>query len=208
MDTPAKIQYIVHKINIVEKQGVMMEQVTRIISENLKKIRKERDLTLQSLADLTGVSKSMLGEIERGATNPTITVLWKIAKGLKMPFSRLITQGREPVMLVKREQMEPVVEGSGYDVFSLFQFDEDTKFEVFMEEIQPGARYTAEVHTGNVEEHVLVGQGKLKLTLGDEEYLLLEGEAMKFTGERSHAYENPGNQVARIFFILHYGDMI
>lgn len=185
-----------------------MEQVTRIISENLKKVRKERYLTLQGLADLTGVSKSMLGEIERGATNPTITVLWKIARGLRMPFSRLITQGREQVMQVKREQMEPVVEGAGYDVFSIFQFDEDTQFEVFMEEIHPGARYTAEAHTGNVEEHVLVGQGELKLTLGEEEYLLLEGEAMKFTGERAHAYENPGNRVARIFFILHYSHLI
>ncbi len=53
-----------------------MESINRNISINLKMIRKEKGLTLEDLSSISGVSKSMLGEIERGSTNPTILVLY------------------------------------------------------------------------------------------------------------------------------------
>ena len=60
------------------------------IGKVLKKIRRERALTLDNTAELTGVSKTMLGQIERGVSVPTISVLWKIAKGLQLSFSTLL----------------------------------------------------------------------------------------------------------------------
>lgn len=57
------------------------------IGERLKEIRANRVLTLDDTAKITGVSKPMLGQIERGQSIPTITTLWKIATGLKVPLS-------------------------------------------------------------------------------------------------------------------------
>ena len=64
-----------------------MELVLLKIGERLKEIRNTRHLTLDEVAELTGVSKPMLGQIERGQSSPTINVLWKISTGLKIPLS-------------------------------------------------------------------------------------------------------------------------
>ena len=55
--------------------------INNIVAENIKQIRNEKKLTLDAAAELTGVSRSMLAQIEKGDVNPTITVLWKIAVG-------------------------------------------------------------------------------------------------------------------------------
>lgn len=60
-----------------------LENIGHIVAENLKRLREERKLSLDAVAKCSGVSKSMLGQIERGVTNPTISTLWKIANGLK-----------------------------------------------------------------------------------------------------------------------------
>lgn len=185
-----------------------MESVTTIISQNLKKIRKERGISLQQLSDLTGVSKSMLGEIHRGMANPTITVMWKIARGLQIPFSALLYEDREPVEIVLRKDMEGVVKGNGYDVYSVFAFEEDRKFEVFMEEIEPGASYNTHSHNPGVEEYVLVGAGKLEMMFRNTSYLVEEGESIRFKADQTHGYKNAGDSLARVYFILFYPQQI
>ncbi len=55
--------------------------VNKIIAQNVKKLRKKRKLTLDAASEITGVSRSMLAQIEKGDVNPTISVLWKIANG-------------------------------------------------------------------------------------------------------------------------------
>ena len=67
-----------------------MDVVQKTIAKNLLKIRKEKGLSLEKTAELTGVSKAMLGQIERNESNPTVSTLWKIAKGLKISFSSLL----------------------------------------------------------------------------------------------------------------------
>ena len=83
-----------------------MEDINKNISNNLKLIRKGKGLTLEDLAGISGVSKSMLGEIERGGTNPTILVLWKIAEGLKIPLTKLIEDEIEEPIIVRKDQLK------------------------------------------------------------------------------------------------------
>lgn len=64
------------------------------IGKHLKNIRQNRELSLDEAAEMTGVSKPMLGQIERGQSSPTITTLWKIATGLKVPLSSFLQETR------------------------------------------------------------------------------------------------------------------
>ena len=73
----------------------MTELSTPQIGPILQRQRKARDLTLQQLAALSGVSKSMLSQIERGEANPTFAVLWSLTRGLQIDFSVLL-QASEP----------------------------------------------------------------------------------------------------------------
>ena len=65
-------------------------EVTGIVAGNARRLRERRHLTLEAAAALTGVSRSMLAQIEKGEVNPTIGVLWKIAGGYKAPFTALL----------------------------------------------------------------------------------------------------------------------
>ena len=60
-------------------------ELNEIIAENLKRLRTERGLSLGRLAELSGVSKVMLSQVEKGESSPTINTLWKIATGLQVP---------------------------------------------------------------------------------------------------------------------------
>ncbi len=66
--------------------------VNKIIAQNVKKLREKRKLTLDAASEITGVSRSMLAQIEKGDVNPTISVLWKIANGYKVSFTSIIEE--------------------------------------------------------------------------------------------------------------------
>ena len=64
-----------------------MKNINTNIGKNLKRIRKLRGLTIDALATSSGVSKSMISEIERGIRNPSITIIWSLANALKTPLN-------------------------------------------------------------------------------------------------------------------------
>ena len=74
-----------------------MEDLNLIIGNRLKTIRNNRNLSLSEVSEITGVSKAMLGQIERGQSNPTVSTLWKIANGLKVSFSMFIDEIKKKI---------------------------------------------------------------------------------------------------------------
>lgn len=62
----------------------MLKPIHLILANNLKLLREQRKLSLDKVAEMTGISKTMLGQIERGESSPSITTVWKIANGLKL----------------------------------------------------------------------------------------------------------------------------
>lgn len=180
-----------------------MENITGTIAVNLQAIRKEKQLTLQDLADLTGVSKSMLGEIERGASNPTITVLWKITTGLKIPISRLIHEQEPNNQLVRAEQWRPL-QNKPNDISLIFECDHTRNFEVYHIEFQPGAIYRSNEHEKGVVEYTMVYEGEFTIALGEETFVLQKGDSFIFEGDKVHTYRNDGAVVTRAYSLIYY----
>jgi len=182
-----------------------MEDITSIISMNLKNIRKERQLTLEAASQLTGVSVSMLGEIERGVTNPTITILWKIADGLKISISDLIKDKTTPVSVVYHHETSLSIDGEGVKIFSLFPFDPDQRTEFYYKEFQAGARYESQGHRKGMKEYILVCEGVMTLQIGEKKYNLARGDAIHFDGDVYHCYQNLKDEPLSAYMILYYG---
>ena len=65
-------------------------EINAVVSENARRLREEKRLTLDEAARLTGVSRSMLAQIEKGDVNPTISMVWKIDNGYKVSFTSLV----------------------------------------------------------------------------------------------------------------------
>lgn len=182
-----------------------MEQLGRIIGENLKRLRSESGLSLDALARQSGVSKSRLGQIERGEANPSITTLWQIANALRVEFSALVTSPRADSVVVSRADVEPVTADDGrYRVFALFPFDPALGFEVFLSELEPGGYLHSESHAGATHETVIVVSGSLCLSVTGEEHRLGPGDAIRFKADAPHEYRNAGDQLAVFDIIIAY----
>ena len=78
-----------------------MESMNKIVARNVKTLREKSNLSMDQLVRLSGVSKSMLAQVERGDGNPTISTLWKISNGMKVPFDALTVRAKEEYELAK-----------------------------------------------------------------------------------------------------------
>ena len=105
-----------------------MEPIHVKLGKNLKSIRNSRGLSLDKVAELTGVSKAMLAQVERGESSPSISVIWKIANGLHLSFTSLIEEQSPSISIVKIADMEPLLEEKGsFRSYPLFPFSPQKK---------------------------------------------------------------------------------
>ena len=84
-----------------------MDYLSHNIAINLKRIRKAKGMSLDVVAEQTGVSKSMLSTIEKGDANPSIGVLGKIISGLRIELQDLTQPPQKDSYLVDIRKMEP-----------------------------------------------------------------------------------------------------
>jgi transcriptional regulator with XRE-family HTH domain len=183
-----------------------MEELTRLVAQNLKRIREEQKLSLEKLAELSGVSKSMLSQIERGDSSPTIATVWKISNGLKVSFTSLLDSPQNDPAVIRQAGLKPLQEDGGrYRLYPLFPIEAGRRFEVYTIEIDPGGSLRAEAHPDGTQEFLTVFSGELTVTVGEQEYHLEQGDAIRFRADRPHAYHNAGEVMARTSLVIHYG---
>ncbi|UOD34774.1 helix-turn-helix transcriptional regulator [Deferribacteraceae bacterium V6Fe1] len=182
-----------------------MEQICNEIAENLKKIRVERDLSLDQLANITGVSKSMLRQIETGNSIPTIATIWKIANGLKVSFTSLLVKCDSEVRIGKLKSKNVLSEIDGkYRVYPVVPFDPKRSYEIYFMEISPDTRYDAEAHEGNPKELIIVTEGVLTIAVDGSEYDVSEDEYINFNANQGHSYINRYEKTAKGLVVLTY----
>lgn len=172
----------------------------------IRKVRQERGLTLDKTEKLTGVSKAMLGQIERGESSPTISTLWKISTGLRITFSALMGGGMPSTYApVSIENITPMQEDDGKMLlYDIFPFDPAAGFEIFTITVKPGCRYMSPTHANVNEEYIIVTDGELQLSLGQQEFQLKKGMAIRFRGSEPHSYANTTQSDAVFQNILAY----
>lgn len=182
-----------------------MNDLNLIIAANLRQLREDRKLSLDKVAEVTGVSKSMLGQIERGESNPSITTIWKIASGLKISFTSLVNAPQADTVLVDQAAVEPLAgDGGRYRVYPLFPYEEGRRFEIYTVEIEPGGCFESDSHGERTLEFVTVFDGELTLTTNNREYVLKRGESIRFRADRPHAYRNAAAALTRLSLAIHY----
>ena len=180
-------------------------EITQVIAARVRAIRTQRQLTLDAAAALTGVSRSMLAQIEKGEVNPTISVLWKIANGYKVSFTSLMESERPPVSVVRAADGTPLTEDGGrYLNYPIFPFDEERLFETYRIVIQPGGTLSAQPHLQGAEESITVFAGAVEITVEEQTVFLSTGDSIRFRADVPHAYYNPGKEEAQLSMLIYY----
>ena len=184
-----------------------MHEMSRYLAQRLKGLRAERGWSLDAAARETGVSKAMLGQIERGESSPTVATLWKIATGFRVSFSSFI----EPTPDAQDETLYRVADdirqqpaGEGMQVAPLFPYEGRFGFELFELTLLPGYQRESEPHEHGVTEHVIVISGTMEVLVDGEWCSLDQGEAVRFAADRPHGYRNLGIAPAIFHNLIHY----
>jgi transcriptional regulator with XRE-family HTH domain len=178
----------------------------RRVAESLRVLRKNRQLSLDQLAAASGVSRAALSQIEGSRTNPTLSLLWKIAVGLGVPFHTLLgteqsgrpqvlRAGDSPVMRNKDGRMEssllsPAGANQALDVYDL--------------NFLPKGVHRSEPHGAGTTETLIVLTGALRVTVGDDSNDLAPGDSIFFHADLPHVYENRSSRETRCIDIISY----
>ncbi|MCP3764806.1 XRE family transcriptional regulator [Domibacillus sp. A3M-37] len=182
-----------------------MEEINLIVAKNLKALRESKKLSLEKVAELTGVSKTMIGQIERGESSPTITTIWKIANGLKISFTSLVNSPQPDTKVVLKSEVQTLTEDNGkYRLYAYFPFQDNRRFEVYSIEIEKGGYLSSESHGEGTEEFLTVFDGELTVRVNDTEYTISTGDSIRFKADRPHSYHNSGEIVTRLSMVIHY----
>ena len=166
-----------------------MNQLDKNIAVNLKRIRKSKNMSLDMLSEKTGVSKSMLGQIERGESNPTVATIAKIVDGIKVSFEDLIYPKTENVEIIDNQKL-PIYksEEGSYQVRSIFPYDRHHRFEMYETQIEPGE--SCDKFISDTGLYIMVLQGVLTLVTENGTCEVGADHAIKIDAGSWHKYCN------------------
>ncbi|HEY8909648.1 MAG TPA: cupin domain-containing protein [Desulfosporosinus sp.] len=182
-----------------------MDELNLVIAESLKRLRSDKKLSLDNVAKLSGVSKSMLGQIERGEVNPSVSTLWKISNGLKISFTQLMSRPESDIEIVDKHKIQPLVEDEGkIRNYPIFPFDSTRRFEMYSIELDGGGYLEAEAHPHGTQEFVTVFSGEVTINVNGEGFVLATGSSIRFKADSPHAYKNSGDVLCSLSMVIYY----
>lgn len=175
------------------------------VGREIKSLRKAKGLSLQQLGSACGKSIGFLSQVERGLSTPSISDLHQIAEALDVQISWFFPDGgsSEPSdggIVVRKGRRRRLAFASGISDF-LLSPSLDGPLELLWSTMEPGAESgTAYDHIGH--EGGVVVRGALELWVGDQHFVLGEGDSFSFPSSTPHRYRNPGDSVTELFWVV------
>src|SRR6478735_9506124 len=176
----------------------------------LQRQRKARGLTLQQLAAVSGVSKSMLSQIERGEANPTFAVLWSLTRGLQIEISALLqgsesSPGGSAIEIVPPEHTPEIRSADGSCQLRILSPPSLAgTVEWYDVEIAGHSRLDSAAHAAGAVEHFTVLSGQLVIASGQSCYPVKTGETARYPVDVPHSISNERDEPARGLMVLLY----
>jgi len=181
-----------------------------VVGVNLRRLRTKRGLSLEKLAQSSGVSRAMLGQIELGQSAPTINVLWKIARALEVTFSALIASSTKAGVRVLRSSDAKLLTSKdrSFSSRALFPFDAPRRVEFYELHLAPGGVEDADAHPPGTAENLVVTHGTLELDVAGETHRLDTGDSILFEADAPHAYRNAGKTEVTMYLVMTYAQEV
>ena len=182
-------------------------EVVNAVAENVRRIRETQKLSIDRAAELTGVSKSMLGQIERGLVNPTVAVLEKIAQGLHVSLTELVEHRGELPDAFTRGMDVPGqrLEKGRVIRYPLFSFDAESRCESCQMDVFIGGSYELPDRIPGSRVYVTVLSGVLEVRTGEKTYRLENRDSLMFRGSQPCRCENVGNTTVHLIQRTYFG---
>ena len=174
----------------------------------VKRLRERQNLTLEALAERSGLTKSYLSKVERGISVPSIATAMKLASVFEVAVGDLfgVDPNASDFVVVRKDQRKPFDgrrgQGAGYRYEAIAPGVTQGLFEAFVMEPPFGASagHSSFEHSG--EEMIFVLKGKIELSLPNQRVLLEPGDCVIFSGRLPHSSASVGKQKAEALVIV------
>jgi transcriptional regulator with XRE-family HTH domain len=177
----------------------------QVLAGEIRRRRKERDLSLEALSALSGVSRSMISKVERGEAVPSTAVLSRLAEALDVTFSRLMSPATDREVLLIPAARQPVLrdEESGFLRRCLSPVLPGRGIDMVLNTLPPGATAGEFVaHRRGVSEYIFVLKGRLRAVIGERSLVVEEGDSLYFEADAGHAFTNLGAEPCQYFLVI------
>ena len=180
-------------------QGADVAQVSLAVANRIRNWRKEKKLSLDELSRRASVSKGMLVEIEKGAANPSIAILCKLAAALGVSVADIVNVASEPQVHIIEEAAIPVLwhGEKGGSARLLAGTAGPDMIELWCWEMQPGESFSSPGHLAGTFELLHVETGVLTLKVEESVTQVVAGASAVAKTEAAHSYANHGESVLR-----------
>lgn len=167
-------------------------EITARLASRLKEERAAKGLSLDALAKLSGVSRSMLSQIERGESSPTVASLWNLTRALSVDFSSLLDDEAEPLHPIREivhADNTPVIRNraAGCEIRILSAPDEVGGTEVYDIRFNAGAALESAPHKAGCVEHLTVLEGALAVLSDGERADAGTGDTIRYAADVEHS---------------------
>lgn len=175
----------------------------------IKALREAMSYSLRDLSERSGVSPTMLSQVERGATSPTLTVASRIASGLDLSLSQLLRLDEAPHVVVGRAGDHRNHERGGHRIEELTPPLPGLRADVSEHELDPGSITgtpgDAPMHEPGSRETAVVLDGEVVLVFGRDNYRLGPGDSVTFDADLPHHFENQSDEPTRFIAVIAAG---
>jgi transcriptional regulator with XRE-family HTH domain len=182
------------------------------IGATLQVLRQAQKLSLDELSKRAGVSKSMLSQIERNTTNPTVAVLWRLSNALGVSITDFLAGGRAErtapsISVVAAHETPSLINPDGKSELRILgPIELAGRFEWYELVIQPGGSLVSDAHEPGAREHLSVLHGAVLVRAGTEEKKLRQGETARYAVDVPHAISNAGKSAATMLLVVAHPD--
>ena len=190
--------------SIKSKPVASAEAVTRHLGGRVKNLRGARGWSLEALANASGVSRSMLSQIERERANPTLAVTLRIAQAFGMTLGDLLeVPGASSSLNVIRANDHAFHYRSDkfcrIRTLSPLNLEKDVEF--YEVQLQPGGALRSSAHFEGTREFLTVQKGQIRVESAGDAETLSPGDSASYRADVPHAIINTGKGEAVMFLV-------
>ncbi len=177
------------------------------ISQRVKHLRQQRTWSLEQLATASGVSRSMLSQIERNQANPTLAVTCKIAQAFGMSLAEFveIPAASSSIHVIRSDDREHLYRSDEFvEIRTLSPLNLEKDVEFYQVRLKPGGVLRSAPHFQGTREFLTVEQGRVRIQSANDSAELNKGDSTTYRADVSHAIENIGKAEATVFLVVIY----
>ena len=173
------------------------------IGKKMKELRESRNLNIKQLSELVECTSSLISQLERGKTDPSISMLKRIAKALDVNIVDFFMKSANDVDVVTRVNDRVDIQLKRWEakIQSLVKNVTNKKMQPFYTVVKPGGGSHG-MYSHDGEEFGFVLEGELELMLNDKIHLVHENESFYFSSQIPHNWGNRGKEDAVVIWVI------